>query len=263
MQGDLKMSTSVEVLNAVTVVYRIEVRDLKFVLNTMRKFTDSSESRYALGDVAIDVTAQGFTFVATDGKVMCVLQRDYAAADRLGTKVETAFRSCVPLDLSKLAKVFKPESKCGSVEMLVTLVDGVVRGVMFIWAGKDNREGLDCLAVEGRFPNWRDVTPPVQEYGDSRRVNAAEFVNAYDNAVTAMAEVIFSDIGCCLIKPESLLLKNVSEEHKSLKLDFGRLLKIFRAAKGNLYLSLHRAYGPLRIQDTKASCRYYLVQATQ
>jgi DNA polymerase III subunit beta len=108
--------------------------------------TDNESSRYALGGVLVELSANGLTAVATDGRR---LARQEGPAKSVGGHVSGDTMTIVPTRAMQLI-----ERALGDGEETIQLAarenDVLVR---------TGRATVYARLVEGRYPKWRDVFP--------------------------------------------------------------------------------------------------------
>jgi DNA polymerase-3 subunit beta len=108
--------------------------------------TDNESSRYALGGVLLELTADKITAVATDGRR---LARQEGPAKSVGNHETAGNTTIIPTRAMQLLDRALGDAE-GEILLAVRGNDVIVRG---------NHTTLYSRLVEGRFPRWRDVFP--------------------------------------------------------------------------------------------------------
>jgi DNA polymerase-3 subunit beta len=111
--------------------------------------TDNESSRFALGGVLLEMTAEQVIGVATDGRR---LARQLGPAQAVGGH-ETRDRTIVPSRSMQLIERALADSD-GEIQIAARENDLLV---------KSERITLYTRLVEGRFPKWRDVFPKMEQ----------------------------------------------------------------------------------------------------
>ena len=113
--------------------------------------TDNESSRYALGGVLLEMTANGITGVATDGRRLAV-QEGPARSSGWDVSGETTIaKPIVPTRAMQLLKrALAAGLKCGNIQLAVTADDVRI---------KSGRFPVYARLLKGTFPIWRDIFP--------------------------------------------------------------------------------------------------------
>ena len=115
--------------------------------------TDSESSRFALGGVLLEFSAEHVTAVGTDGRRLAKMEGPVALKD--GTPIDA--QPIVP------ARAMQLIERClGSSDMPVRVA--VRANEILVHTGQTT---ISARLVEGRFPRWRDVFP---DRPDAQRV---------------------------------------------------------------------------------------------
>ncbi len=113
--------------------------------------TDNESSRYALGGALFELTEDGVTAVATDGRR---LARQEGAGQSVGGHVTGDNTVIIPTKAMQLIERAL-DDRAGTAQIATRENDVLVRsGAVTIYA----------RLVEGRFPRWREVFPRHGEY---------------------------------------------------------------------------------------------------
>ena len=108
--------------------------------------TDNESSRYALGGVLIELSANGLTAVATDGRR---LARQEGPAKSVGGHVSGDNMTIIPTKTMQLLERALADNE-ENLQLAARENDVLV---------KSGRATIYSRLVEGRYPKWRDVFP--------------------------------------------------------------------------------------------------------
>jgi DNA polymerase III subunit beta len=108
--------------------------------------TDNESSRYALGGVLIELTANGLTAVATDGRR---LSRQEGPAKSVGEHATGDNTTIIPTRAMQLLERALADNE-DNIHLAARENDVLV---------KSGRATVYSRLVEGRYPKWRDVFP--------------------------------------------------------------------------------------------------------
>jgi DNA polymerase III subunit beta len=108
--------------------------------------TDNESSRYALGGVLLELAAEGFTAVATDGRR---LARQEGPAKSVEGHVSGDTMTIVPTKAMQLLERALADNE-ENIQLAARENDLLVRS---------GRATIYSRLVEGRYPKWRDVFP--------------------------------------------------------------------------------------------------------
>jgi len=108
--------------------------------------TDNESSRYALGGVLLELTANGLTAVSTDGRR---LSRQEGPAKSIGGHTTGDNTTIVPTKAMQLIERALADNE-DNIQLAVRENDVLIRS---------GRTTIYARLVEGRFPRWRDVFP--------------------------------------------------------------------------------------------------------
>ena len=108
--------------------------------------TDNESSRYALGGVLVELTANGLTAVATDGRR---LARQEGPAKSVGGHVSGDNMTIIPTRAMQLLERALADNE-ENIQLAARENDVLVRS---------GRATIYSRLVEGRYPKWRDVFP--------------------------------------------------------------------------------------------------------
>ncbi len=108
--------------------------------------TDNESSRYALGGVLLELTAEGIIAVATDGRR---LARQEGPAKSVGGHLSGDTMTIVPSRAMQLLERALGDSE-GNIQLAARENDVLV---------KSDQVTIYSRLVEGRYPKWRDVFP--------------------------------------------------------------------------------------------------------
>jgi DNA polymerase III subunit beta len=111
--------------------------------------TDNESSRYALGGVLIEISAENLIGVGTDGRR---LAKQEGPAKAVGAH-ESRDRTIVPTRSMQLLERALADNE-GEIDVAARENDLMVRG---------ERCTIYTRLVEGRFPKWRDVFPKMDQ----------------------------------------------------------------------------------------------------
>ncbi|MGO8689255.1 MAG: DNA polymerase III subunit beta [Thermoguttaceae bacterium] len=121
----------------------------RFFRETIRRTvfaTDNESSRYALGGVLIELTGEGITAVATDGRR---LARQEGPAKAVGSHQSGDRTTIIPTRAMQLLERALADND-ENIQLAARDNDVLV---------KSGRATIYSRLVEGRFPKWRDVFP--------------------------------------------------------------------------------------------------------
>lgn len=207
------------------------VLSAKFLLEAIRRTafaTDPDSSRYALAGVMVEVNGDTVAVVGTDGRRLAYVSGSGTSVDGHSN---APLGSIVPASAARVLS--RALGADGDVRIELTLNDVTIEA-----------PGVTITArlVEGRYPNWRQVIPKVDQW----TIDTAIPVGAFDSvvrqaAITADAEsrgLEFRFEGGTLsasAQAQSIGLSNISMpvshegEPVSIKLDY-RYLRDFLSA---------------------------------
>jgi DNA polymerase III subunit beta len=160
-----KMQEYPEIAEPGTPIVSINAADLLRCLEQTQYATDTGSSRYALGGVFFEITADSLTCVATDTRRLSAIGAECQSIAKLSKAVECV----VPLKTVKALIKRLPETS-----LAVFCLDQPDEPTMcwFVMGGLQ----FGAKLVEGRFPRWRDVIPTSQNF--EARFNAEQMVRA-------------------------------------------------------------------------------------
>lgn len=157
----------------------------------LHRFADPNSSRYALGGVRFERDADGNPLaMACDGKILAIAgwpepKADGTCVAGLSTAHKPDYETIVPVDACKqVVKFASPKSRFS--DGCVLIGEPETNGKVPIVASDGvGIERIEPLAVEGRWPRWRDVLPDLhrQHRGLSIRLDAARLRDACDAAL--------------------------------------------------------------------------------
>lgn len=154
--------------------HELPARFLRELIRRTVYATDSESSRYALGGVLLELTAEGITAVGTDGRR---LARQEGPAKSVGGHVTTE-NTIVPTRAIQLVERALADND-GEVQLAARDNDVLVRS---------QRTTIYTRLVEGRYPKWRDVFP---RQGDGIQIELS--VGPFHSAVRQAAIVTSED----------------------------------------------------------------------
>ncbi len=108
--------------------------------------TDNESSRYALGGVLVELTHNGITAVATDGRR---LARQEGPAESVGGHVSGDTMTIIPTRAMQLIERALADNE-GNIQLAARENDVLIRS---------GGATIYSRLVEGRYPKWRDVFP--------------------------------------------------------------------------------------------------------
>jgi DNA polymerase-3 subunit beta len=108
--------------------------------------TDNESSRYALGGVLVELTAEGITAVATDGRR---LARQEGPAKSVGGHESGDRTTIIPTRAMQLIERALADNE-DNIQLATRDNDVLIRS---------GRATIYSRLVEGRYPKWRDVFP--------------------------------------------------------------------------------------------------------
>ena len=126
--------------------HELPVRFFREVIRRTVYATDTESSRYALGGVLVELTAEGLTAVATDGRR---LARQEGPAKSIGNHTTGENTTIIPTRAMQLIDRALADSE-DNILMAVRENDVLIHG---------GRATIYSRLVEGRYPKWRDVFP--------------------------------------------------------------------------------------------------------
>lgn len=126
--------------------HEVSVRFFRELVRRTVFATDNESSRYALGGVLLEMTANGITGVAADGRR---LARQEGPAKSVGGHESGETMTIVPTRAMQLLERALAENE-ENIQLTVSAND-----VRF----KSGRATVYSRLVEGRYPQWRDVFP--------------------------------------------------------------------------------------------------------
>jgi DNA polymerase-3 subunit beta len=126
--------------------HEMPARFLREVIRRTVYATDNESSRYALGGVLLELSANGLTAVATDGRR---LARQEGPAQSVGGHVSGDTMTIVPTRAMQLLERALADNE-ENVLLAARENDVIV---------KSGRTTIYSRLVEGRYPKWRDVFP--------------------------------------------------------------------------------------------------------
>jgi DNA polymerase III subunit beta len=129
--------------------HRMPARFFRELVRRTAFATDSESSRYALGGVLIELSAEEVIGVGTDGRR---LARQLGPAKAIGGH-ETHDRTIIPTRSMQLLERSLADNE-GEIDIAARENDLVVRG---------ERSTIYTRLVEGRYPKWRDVFPRMEQ----------------------------------------------------------------------------------------------------
>lgn len=112
--------------------------------------TDNESTRYALGGVLIELTPEGITAVATDGRR---LAKQEGPAKSVGGHQSGDMMTIIPTRAMQLLERALADNE-ENIQLAARDNDVLV---------KSNRATIYSRLVEGRYPKWRDVFPRRQD----------------------------------------------------------------------------------------------------
>lgn len=129
-----------------TKYHELPARFFREVIRRTVYATDSESSRYALGGVLLELTADGLTAVATDGRR---LTRQEGPAKSVGGHSTGENATIVPTRAMQLIERALGDSE-DELRLAIRENDVLLQG---------GRTTIYSRLVEGRYPKWRDVFP--------------------------------------------------------------------------------------------------------
>jgi DNA polymerase III subunit beta len=126
--------------------HEMPARSFREVVRRTVYATDNESSRYALGGVLIELTAEGLTAVATDGRR---LAKQECPATSVGGHVSGDTMTIIPSKTMQLLERALADNE-ENIQLAARENDILVRS---------GRATVYSRLVEGRFPKWRDVFP--------------------------------------------------------------------------------------------------------
>jgi len=108
--------------------------------------TDNESSRYALGGVLLELTAEGLTAVATDGRRLACQE---GAGKSVGDHVSGDHMTIIPTKTMQLLERILGNNE-DNIQLAARENDVLI---------KSGRATIYSRLVEGRYPKWRDVFP--------------------------------------------------------------------------------------------------------
>ncbi len=154
--------------------HEMPARLLKEIVKRTTFATDNESSRYALGGVLLELTADKIVAVATDGRRLAKME---GAARSVGGHETGDTMTIVP---TRAMQLFDRSLTDGETEIyLATRGNDVLIN--------SQRVTIYSRLLEGRFPRWRDVFPKRM---DSAKIelNVGPFANAVRQAAIATSD---------------------------------------------------------------------------
>ncbi len=126
--------------------HELPARFFREVIRRTVYATDNESSRYALGGVLLELTAEGLTAVATDGRR---LTRQEGPAKSVGNHATGENTTIIPTRAMQLIERAMADNE-DNIRIAVRENDVLLQG---------GRATIYSRLVEGRYPKWRDVFP--------------------------------------------------------------------------------------------------------
>jgi DNA polymerase III subunit beta len=126
--------------------HELPARSFREVVRRTVYATDNESSRYALGGVLVELTPEGLTAVATDGRR---LARQECPAKSVGGHVSADTMTIIPTRAMQLMERALADNE-ENIQLAARENDILVRS---------GRATIYSRLVEGRYPKWRDVFP--------------------------------------------------------------------------------------------------------